>query len=93
MITETAAVSILSFDHAPHGLTLRNERPGTFQIAGGDRVFHPAVAAVRHGGRLAVSSPEVPEPVAVRYAFRNCPEATLFNTEGLPASSFRTDDW
>ena len=31
--------------------------------------------------------------VAVRYAFRNVPEATLFNTSGIPASSFRTDDW
>lgn len=30
---------------------------------------------------------------AVRYAFRNVPEATLFNTSGIPASSFRTDDW
>jgi sialate O-acetylesterase len=31
--------------------------------------------------------------VAVRYGFEDCPPATLFNTEGLPASSFRTDDW
>jgi len=40
-----------------------------------------------------VTNPEIPHPIAVRYAFSNAPEATLFNTAGLPAPSFRTDDW
>jgi len=40
-----------------------------------------------------VVSPSVPVPVAVRYAFRDFVEGTLYNTEGLPASSFRTDTW
>ena len=40
-----------------------------------------------------VTSDAVAEPVAVRYAFRNYAEATLFNSSGIPASSFRTDDW
>jgi len=35
----------------------------------------------------------VPQPVAVRYAFKDFIVGDLFNTEGLPASSFRTDDW
>ena len=65
-----------------------------FEIAGADRIFHPATARIRKGnGRLIVSSEAVAEPVAVRYAFRNYAEATLFNSSGIPASSFRTDDW
>jgi sialate O-acetylesterase len=40
-----------------------------------------------------VTSTEVPEPVAVRYAWRNAPVAGLFNGEGLPAVPFRTDTW
>jgi len=35
----------------------------------------------------------VPEPVAVRYAFKDFVVGELFSTEGLPISSFRTDDW
>lgn len=85
--------AILSFDHAPNGLIFRYAQLGEFQIAGSNRTFFPALAFVNRNGTLTVMAPEVTEPVAVRYAFRNCPEATLFNTEGLPASSFRTDDW
>ena len=33
------------------------------------------------------------DPVAVRYGFCNTDEPNLFNKDGLPASSFRTDDW
>jgi sialate O-acetylesterase len=41
-----------------------------------------------------VSSPEVPKPVAVRYAYSVNPAgANLYNQEGLPASPFRTDNW
>jgi hypothetical protein len=43
---------------------------------------------------VVVSSPDVPNPVAVRYAFSGNPEGcNLYNKEGLPASPFRTDDW
>jgi len=43
---------------------------------------------------VVVSSPEVPRPVAVRYAYSMNPEGcNLYNREGLPASPFRTDDW
>ena len=85
--------AILSFDNAPNGIISRYERLDEFQIAGSNRIFSPATAFVNRNGTLTVMAPEVTEPVAVRYAFRNCPQATLFNTEGLPASSFRTDDW
>jgi hypothetical protein len=43
---------------------------------------------------VMVSSKEVAQPVAVRYAWASNPEgANLVNGEGLPASLFRTDDW
>jgi len=44
-----------------------------------------------------VSSPKVPQPVAVRYAWADNPEGcNLYNQAGLPAAPFRTDsvgDW
>jgi sialate O-acetylesterase len=81
----------LTFDHVAKGLVLRGNGAG-FQIAGPDHVFKEATVKVR-GKTLVVSNPDIAKPVAVRYAFSNTPEATLFNTAGLPASSFRTDDW
>jgi sialate O-acetylesterase len=45
------------------------------------------------GDAVIVSSEFVPDPKAVRYAWRSNPAATLFNGAGLPASPFRTDDW
>ena len=45
------------------------------------------------GSKLAVSNPEISKPAAVRYAWGDADEGTLFNKEGLPASSFRTDAW
>ena len=70
-----------------------------FEIAGSDRVFHPAEARVLHRGydfsrQVEVRSDAVAEPVAVRYAFRNVVErVNLTNTIGLPAFPFRTDTW
>jgi sialate O-acetylesterase len=63
-----------------------------FEVAGADRVFHPADAKI-DGASVIVSSAAVPEPVAVRYAFTNAPAASLVNAAGLPAAPFRTDDW
>jgi hypothetical protein len=40
-----------------------------------------------------VSSPEVAQPVAIRYAWKDWPDYSLANGAGLPASPFRTDDW
>lgn len=66
-----------------------------FEIAGEDRVFHRARATfLWWENKIAVSAEEVPEPVAVRYAFRNyCPEANVVTTMGQPLVPFRTDDW
>ena len=63
-----------------------------FAIAGADHKFHWAEARIE-GGAVIVSSREVPDPVAVRYAWANSPQCNLFNKDGLPASPFRTDDW
>jgi sialate O-acetylesterase len=83
----------LSFEHAGTGLILKGVEHGNgFQIAGSDSVFKDAVVKVR-GRSLVVSNPSVVNPQAVRYAFTNSAGATLFNKEGLPASSFRTDEW
>jgi sialate O-acetylesterase len=84
---------ILSFDYADHGLVLK-ERNGEnhFLIAGKDSVFKKAVVKIR-GSKLVVSNPEISKPAAVRYAWGDTDEGTLFNKEGLPASSFRTDAW
>jgi sialate O-acetylesterase len=84
---------ILTMKNAERGLKLMlREGKNGFQVAGGDRKFVDANVKVERY-RLVVSSPEVPHPVAVRYAFSNTSEATLFNSAGLPAPSFRTDDW
>lgn len=63
-----------------------------FAIAGADRKFRWADARIEEN-TVVVSSPEVPDPVAVRYAWADSPICNLFNKEGLPASPFRTDNW
>ena len=65
---------------------------GGFELAGADKVFKPADAKIENDTVL-VSSADVPDPVAVRYAWRNAPLAGLFDHQGLPAAPFRTDDW
>ncbi|HEY0661172.1 MAG TPA: sialate O-acetylesterase [Lysobacter sp.] len=63
-----------------------------FEIAGDDRRFHPARATIA-GNSVIVASDAVPQPRAVRYAWRDNPDdADLTNREGLPASPFRADD-
>ena len=71
-----------------------------FEVAGEDRVFHPAKA--RHfwqpgGGywdeAIMITSPEVKNPVAVRYCFRNFQLGNVKNAANLPLFPFRTDNW
>ena len=64
-----------------------------FAIAGEDKQWRWAEATIE-GDSVVCSSPDVGRPVAVRYAWAINPEgANLYNTEGLPASPFRTDNW
>lgn len=84
----------LTFRVGREGLAPLGETLTGFEVAGADRVFHPATAQIaRRPNCVVVTCDSVPEPVAVRYCFRNWAEATLFNNYGIPASSFRTDDW
>jgi sialate O-acetylesterase len=83
----------LQFSHVGSGLEARGETElRGFAIAGTDRKFHWAQARIA-GDTVIVSSPEVANPVAVRYAWGDSPICNLFNKDGLPASPFRTDDW
>jgi sialate O-acetylesterase len=79
------------FSHAS-GLIAHDKPVQSLELAGADKKFHPATAKIV-GDSLLVSSPLVREPVAVRYAFTNFPEANLYNGTGLPAVPFRSDDW
>ena len=63
-----------------------------FAIAGADKKFVWAKAEIQ-GDKVIVSSPEVTEPVAVRYGWADFPVVNLWIKEGLPASPFRTDDF
>lgn len=82
----------LSFDHLGGGLSARGGALKGFAIAGEDKKFVWADAKIE-GETVSVSSPQVPAPVAVRYAWEHNPDATLFNQAGLPAVPFRSDDW
>jgi len=92
-MTVSGGRAIIEFEYTDGGLTLRPVNGGTnFEIAGDDSVFSAAMVEVV-GRTIIVSSPAVKNPVAVRYAWGNADEATLFNSAGLPASTFRTDNW
>lgn len=80
------------FNHAGTALTARDKPLQSFQIAGADRRFFPAMAKIERDS-VVVSAPQVTTPVAVRYAWFNAPEANLYNGAGLPAVPFRSDDW
>jgi sialate O-acetylesterase len=90
-MTVDGAMVKLTFDHAKNGLTSYGKDLDCFEVAGANQRFYPAKAVITGSGISLVS--QVDEPVAVRYAFKDFIVGDLFNIEGLPASSFRTDDW
>lgn len=83
---------MLHFNHAENGLFSPTSLSG-FEIAGPDKVFHPADAKIVGQESVFVSSEKVPNPIEVRYGWSNWLVGTLFDTNLLPASSFRTDNW
>jgi sialate O-acetylesterase len=83
--------AVLTFNHAPY-LTSYRKPLTLFEIAGEDKKFYPAKAVIK-ANQLTVSSENVAKPVAVRYAYKEWVKGELFNNDGLPASSFRTDNW
>ncbi|MES2276181.1 MAG: sialate O-acetylesterase [Bacteroidota bacterium] len=81
----------LTFSNAPYLTSL--EKPLTlFEVAGADKVFHPAKAVIK-ANTVILQSDQVSNPVAVRYAFKEFVVGELYNNDGIPASSFRTDTW
>jgi sialate O-acetylesterase len=91
-MTISGSVVKLTFNNAANGLTSYGKELSCFEVAGADKWFFPAKAFITDTG-ITLFSPSVAEPVAVRYAFKDFITGDLFNTEGLPASSFRTDTW
>jgi len=81
----------LSFSHA-NGLKALNGDLRGFAIAGSDKKYYWATAKIENN-QVIVSTPEVPQPLFVRYAWDNNPVCNLYNSAGLPASPFRTDDF
>ena len=82
--------AVVRFSHA-EGLVSSDGGPlKGFTLAGADRKFFEARAEVK-GTEIVVSSPEVPQPSAVRYGWSNPPEDNLVNAAALPASPFRSD--
>ena len=82
----------LRFGHTDGGLVTKGGTLGEFEIAGEDHKWYWADAHIK-GKTVVVSSPSVPNPKEVRYAWQSNPMATLFNGAGLPAAPFRTDTW
>ena len=96
MLNETlhVPVGIIAVSYTHLGLCPTSYNITGFEMAGADRKFHPAKARiVDKEAKLVVECEEVPEPIAVRYAFHSWYETNLTNTFGLPAQPFRTDNW
>ncbi|MGY8768073.1 MAG: sialate O-acetylesterase [Pirellulales bacterium] len=85
----------VTFNQSGKGLKSKDGQPlKRFEIAGKDRKWHWAEAQIDGPDSVVVSSPEIKKPVAVRYAWTSNPVgANLINSDGLPTSVFRTDDW
>lgn len=84
----------VSFNTAT-GLSPMGRELGGFEMAGADKVYHKAVGVLsgKNNRMIVVSCAEVPEPVAVRYCFRDWSEGSVYNNYGIPLAPFRTDDW
>lgn len=86
--------AIVTYKDTPLGLCPESYNITGFEMAGTDRKFYPAEAKIiQKEAKLTVICKEVPNPVAVRYAFHSWYETNLTNTFGLPAQPFRTDNW
>ena len=86
--------AFVSFDHLEMGICRNYDLRG-FEVAGEDRVFHPAdnVWLRWQTNHVVISSAKVPHPVAVRYCFRDFQIGTMIGGNELPTIPFRTDDW
>lgn len=83
---------VLEFDHTGKGLIANDgEELSHISIAAGDKKFVWAKTRIE-GNKVVAWSEDIRNPKYVRYAWSDNPAgANLYNSEGLPASPFRTD--
>lgn len=85
---------VLTFEHVDEGWRpFDTAEPVGFAIAGEDKKFVWATAKILKDGRIEVSSKDVANPVAARYAWGDNPVSNMFDGANLPLTPFRTDDW
>ncbi|WP_055099493.1 sialate O-acetylesterase [Gabonia massiliensis] len=83
---------IVDFRYSEMGMTTYDQEITGFEVAGKDGIFYPAKAAFfDNKTKIVLTSEQVPEPVAVRYGFRNYMPLNLFSNFGLPASPFKSE--
>ncbi len=84
---------IIQFKYPANGLMIKGARLMQVAIAGEDKKFIWADAVIE-GNKVIVSNKNIKDPIAVRYAWADSPvDANLYNSNGYPATPFRTDDW
>jgi sialate O-acetylesterase len=82
----------VQLSHA-NGLITTDGKPARgFAICGSDKKWQWANAVIL-GNRVTLSHPDIPSPIAVRYAWQDNPLVNLVNSDGLPAMPFRTDSY
>ena len=81
---------LVNFDYVGSGLIIRQNKKSEFEISGSDKQFFPARARVLND-KVEVFATKVTQPRHVRYGWSDTTSATLFNIEGLPASSFSSN--
>lgn len=85
----------IDFDHTCSGLQVSRDGSGKkltgFAIAASDKKFVWANATIQQGHSVLVSSEAIPAPAYMRYGWSDNPECNLYNSQGLPATPFRTD--
>ena len=86
------AQAVIKFKNVGQGLEAKGGDLTGFTIAGEDKKFYNATAKI-DGATVVVSCDKVAAPKAVRFGWANYPVVNLWNKDGLPASTFRTDDW
>jgi sialate O-acetylesterase len=81
----------VNFANAESGLVVHDSsKIAGFELAGSDGKFYPATGIVEKKKYVLVSSPDVPDPVALQFAWKEDAEPNLFNEAGLPAEPYRT---
>ena len=90
--TRRGSTMVLKMANTGGELSVKGDANRVFAIAGADKKFAWATPTMA-GDTVTLSSPEVKEPVAVRFGWSNLPRAFVYNKAGLPAGPFRTDKW